>query len=187
MRKIYILLTRSDTVLSRVVHLVTAARYTHVSIAFDEDLQTVYSSSRKNGRTLFPAGPCQEHLEQGYWSEHGHVPCILYELQVSDQVYYAARREVERILHRQEEYHFNILGLILCQMNIPFRRKHHFFCSQFVGAVLGQSGALCLPKDPSVMKPCDYMSMPELACRFQGRLWELLRHRPALAAAGETL
>ena len=56
MKSIYILLTRSDTVLSRIVHLFTAARYTHVSIAFDGELQTVYSSSRKNGRTLFPAG-----------------------------------------------------------------------------------------------------------------------------------
>lgn len=180
MKTIYLLLTRSDTVLSRVVRLVTASHYTHVSIAFDESLQTVYSSSRKNGRTLFPAGPCQEHLERGYWGEHGHVPCILYELQVSDQAYRAAQWEVEHILRRQGEYHFNILGLILCQMNIPFHRKHHFFCSQFVGMVLGRSGALCLPKDPSVMKPCDYMVMPELVCRFQGRLQELLQRTPAL-------
>lgn len=103
MKTIYLLLTRPDTVLSRVVRLVTASHYTHVSIAFDESLQTVYSSSRKSGRTLFPAGPCQEHLERGYWGEHGHVPCILYELQVSDQAYRAAQWEVEHILRRQGE------------------------------------------------------------------------------------
>lgn len=183
MKSIYILLTRSDTVLSRIVHLFTAARYTHVSIAFDGELQTVYSSSRKNGRTLFPAGPCREYLEHGYWREHDQVPCVLYELQVDDRVYHAAQREVKRILSNQGKYHFNILGLLLCQMNIPFRRRHHFFCSQFVGQVLAWSGALPLPKDPSVIKPCDYMSMPELACRFQGRLCELLQCKPAFAAS----
>ena len=182
MKSIYILLTRSNTVLSRIVHLFTAARYTHASIAFDRDLQTVYSSSRKNGRTLFPAGPCREYLERGYWGKHDQTPCVLYELQVDDQVYHAALREVERILSNQRKYHFNILGLLLCQMNIPFRRRHHFFCSQFVGQVLDLSGALVLPKDPSVIKPCDYMSMPELACRFQGRLRELLQRRSAFAA-----
>ena len=183
MKSIYILLTRSDTVLSRIVHLITAARYTHVSIAFDGNLHAVYSSSRKNGRTLFPAGPCREYLERGYWKEHDQTPCVLYELRVDDQAYHAAQREVERILSNQGKYHFNILGLLLCQMNIPFQRRRHFFCSQFVGQVLNRSGALALPKDPSVTKPCDYMSMPELVCRFQGRLRELLQRRSTFAAA----
>lgn len=183
MRKIYILLTRSDTILSRVVHLVTAARYTHVSIAFDEHLQTVYSSSRKNGRTLFPAGPCRENLEAGYWGEHNAVPCALYELRVSDQAYRAALREVEQIMSRQESYHFNILGLLLCRLNVPFHRRHHFFCSQFVGLVLGRSGALKLPKDPTIMKPTDYMDLPGVVCRFQGRLRELLRRKAQPLAA----
>lgn len=183
MKTIYILLTRSDTILSRMVRLVTAARYTHVSIAFDEHLQAVYSSSRKNGRTLFPAGPCREKLESGYWREHNAVPCALYELRVSNQTYWAAMREVEQIMSRQEAYHFNILGLLLCRLNVPFHRRYHFFCSQFVGLVLGQSGALKLPKDPTVMKPSDYMNLPELVCRFQGRLHELLQNHPAAAVA----
>ena len=183
MKKIYILLTRSDTLLSKVVGLVTSARYTHVSIAFDEHLQAVYSSSRKNGRTLFPAGPCRENLEAGYWEEHDAVPCALYELRVSDQAYWAAMQEVERIMSRQEFYHFNILGLLLCRLNIPFHRRHHFFCSQFVALVLGRSGALELPKNPTVMQPGDYMELPELICQFQGRLRELLQHRPQPLAA----
>ena len=49
MKKIYILLTRSSTILSKMVHLITTDTYTHASIAFDENLATLYSSSRKNG------------------------------------------------------------------------------------------------------------------------------------------
>lgn len=179
MKTIYILLTKSDTALSRLVRLVTAARYTHVSIAFDESLRTVYSSTRKNGRTLFPAGPCREDLEGGWWKEHSQTPCVLYTLRVPDQVYCRARREVDRIL--SSEKGFNILGVALCQMNIPFRRERRFFCSQFVGTVLGRSGALKLPKDPSIMKPWDYMTLPELSCRFQGYLQDLLQSCPAAA------
>ncbi len=38
MKTIYILLTRSGTLLSNLVYAVTGANYTHASLAFDEDL-----------------------------------------------------------------------------------------------------------------------------------------------------
>ena len=57
MKTIYILLTRSGTLLSNLVYTVTGANYTHASLAFDEDLHCLYSSTRKNGYTMFPAGP----------------------------------------------------------------------------------------------------------------------------------
>lgn len=173
MKAIYILLTKSDTILSRLVHLVTADAYTHVSISFDDGLQTLYSSSRKNGYTLFPAGPCTEQLNEGYYRRHARIPCMLYELPVSDESYMRAKDEVRKIMCREQDYHFNILGLILCQLNIPYHRKHHFFCSQFVSEILSRSHALKIPKDTTLMKPSDYMEMPELNCLYQGRVGEL--------------
>ena len=44
MKTIYILLTRSGTLLSNLVYAVTGANYTHASLAFDEDLSCLYSS-----------------------------------------------------------------------------------------------------------------------------------------------
>lgn len=173
MKTIYILLTKSTTVLSRLVHLVTADSYTHVSISFEESLQPLYSSSRKNGYTLFPAGPCREELRGGYYGGHGQIPCRLYTLEVSDEAYWMAKKEAEQIIDHGQDYHFNILGLLLCQMNIPYHRKNHYFCSQFVSEVLKKSEALKLPKDTSLMKPSDYMELPELRCCFQGKLCEL--------------
>ena len=173
MKTIYILLTRSSTILSKMVHLVTTDTYTHASIAFDKDLKMLYSSSRKNGRTMFPAGPCTERLDSGYYHEHGQIPCAIYELPVSDETYENARLEVERIMEKAGEYHFNIIGLLLCHFNIPYPRKRHFFCSQFVSEVLSRSRALELPKDTSLMRPSDYTRLPGLFCRFCGRLNEL--------------
>ncbi len=180
MKTIYILLTRSETIVSRLVHLVTADAYTHVSISFDQSLQPLYSSSRKNGRTVFPAGPCTESFYKGYYSRHPFIPCALYELQVSDESYAAAKREVEGIIARSNEYRFNIIGLFLCRMNVPYHRKTHFFCSQFVSEILTRSHALELPKDTSLMRPIDYTTLPELHCKFRGRIFELVRSRNAL-------
>ena len=179
MKSIYIVLTRSDTILSRLIHLVTADTYTHVSIAFDEQLQTLYSSARKNGRTIFPAGPCREYLCGDYYQKNARlIPCAVYELEVSDEAYDKAVEEVTQIMEQADQYHYNILGLLLCQLNIPHRRRHHFFCSQFVSEVLHRSQAVSLPKDTSLMKPSDYMQLPQLLCRFRGRLNELALPKP---------
>ena len=55
-RSVYILLTRSDTYFSRLIHLLTAEDYTHVSICLDADLQHFYSFGRKSDIFMFPAG-----------------------------------------------------------------------------------------------------------------------------------
>lgn len=177
MKTIYILLTKTNTILSRLVGIATREAYTHAAISFDREFTTVYSSSRKNGRTIFPAGPCIEDLDNGYYKRHPEIPCAVYELQVSDEAYEQAKREVEQIIASADQYHFNIIGLLLCQLNIPCRRKHSFFCSQFVGEILARSHALALPKDASLMKPCDYMRLPELLCRFRGYIGELAAHK----------
>lgn len=174
MQTIYLLLTRSSTVLSRMVYLVTGDRYTHLSVSFEPGLQPLYSSSRKNGETLFPAGPCQERFDRGYLSRHPQTPCALYELQVSDAVYARARAETEAIMANAGRYSFNILGLILLRLNIPWHRPGHYFCSQMVSEILQNSGALALPKDPVLMRPMDYTRMPQLTCVYQGRLGELM-------------
>ena len=92
MKTIYILLTRSGTLLSNLVYAVTGANYTHASLAFDEDLSCLYSSTRKNGYTMFPAGPSREYLNRGVFRLRENVPCALYALDVSDEAYTRARR-----------------------------------------------------------------------------------------------
>ena len=83
MKTIYILLTRSGTLLSNLVYAVTGANYTHASLAFDEDLSCLYSSTRKNGYTMFPAGPSREYLNRGVFLMRENIPCALYALEVT--------------------------------------------------------------------------------------------------------
>lgn len=173
MKTIYIVLTRSTTILSRLVHFVTDDAYTHVAISFDKELHQLYSSGRKNGRTMFPAGPCQESLQNECYSRCKTVPVAIYELQVSDETYDLAKQEVDDIIGNADDYHFNIIGLILCKMRIELRRKHHFFCSQFVSEVLTRSKALELPKVPALMRPSDYIRLPGLKCCYEGVIDDL--------------
>ena len=173
MKTIYILLTRSGTLLSKLVYAVTGASYTHASMAFDEELNCLYSSTRKNGYTMFPAGPSKEYLNKGVFRLRGDAPCALYALDVTDEAYVRARRRAEHMMARGELYRFNTLGLILCALHIRWQRRRHYFCSQFVSEVLQKSGALDLPKPSTLMHPSDYAELPQLRCLYRGALADL--------------
>ena len=166
MKTLYIFLTRSGTLLSNLVYHLTGAQYTHVSLAFDEDLSTLYSSTRKNGYTMFPAGPSREYLNRGLFLQRENIPCALYALEVSDEAYARARRRAEHMMTHGHLYRFNSLGLLLCWLHIRWQRRRHYFCSQFVSEVLEKSGAVDLPKDSTLMHPSDYTTLPGLECLY---------------------
>lgn len=106
MKTIYILLTRSGTLLSKLVYAATGASYTHASMAFDADLSCLYSSTRKNGYTMFPAGPSKEYLNKGVFRLRDNAPCALYALEVSDEAYSHALHRAEEFMRHSEEYSF---------------------------------------------------------------------------------
>ena len=45
MKSIYLLLTRSDTYVSKTIGLATSDKYTHISISFEETLANFYGTS----------------------------------------------------------------------------------------------------------------------------------------------
>ena len=47
-KNIYIILTRSDTFISRLIGFFTKEPFTHASIAFDDSLDRMYSFARLN-------------------------------------------------------------------------------------------------------------------------------------------
>lgn len=170
MKTLYLFLTRSGTLLSNLVYHLTGAQYTHVSLAFDEDLSTLYSSTRKNGYTMFPAGPSREYLNRGVFLQRENIPCALYALEVSEEAYARARRRAEHMMNHGHLYRFNSLGLLLCWLHIRWQRRRHYFCSQFVSEVLEKSGAMELPKHSTLMHPNDYTRLEELRCVYKGTL-----------------
>ena len=185
MKTIYVFLTRSVTITSRFVYMITKDRYTHTSIAFDDQLSILYSSGRKNGVTPFPAGPCYEGLNKGIFKRSPCIRCAVYALQVSDEVYERAKGEAQRILDNADDYKFNVWGMAACYMKKPYRPKNRFFCSQFVGEILTRSGAVKLPKDPSLMRPIEYSRLPELTCVYEGRICDLLSSGLPVASADD--
>ena len=169
-RTVYILLTRSGTWFSRLIHLATQDRYTHASIGLDGPTGSFYSFGRKYEHFALPAGLVEEQVTL----RRRAVPCCLYELKVSQETYFRLRRQLNCMYARREEYSYNLLGTLACYFNLPLRRRHHYFCSQFVAGLLEDCGALELPKPPALLRPADFCQVAGLRTVHQGPLEGIL-------------
>ncbi len=173
MKTLYIFLSRTDSIVSKIVRLFTKTYYTHASLAFDEELVFLYSSARKKGVKMFPAGPTQESLYRGFFGRDPHTPCVLYALEVSEEVYNKARAEIDFFMDNSDNYKFSVLGVIACKLGIKWQRKNKFFCSQFVAEILKRSGADILAKEPCLTHPRDYEKLPDIEKLFEGTIGEI--------------
>ncbi|MGX7376200.1 hypothetical protein ACWOFO_03325 [Carnobacterium maltaromaticum] len=174
MKTIYILLTRSNTYISKLIQLVTSNDYTHVSLAFDEELSECFSFGRKNPYFALPAGLIQENLTNCFFNYHKDTPCTLYELKVSESVFMQARREVQQMVIEKKQYRYNIIGLVCCKLSILYQREKYYFCSQFVAEILEKSQAVILPKPAELIRPIDCISLIPGNCLFTGKISELV-------------
>lgn len=177
MKKIYILLTKSDTYISKIIKLTTADKYTHASISFNESLQPLYSFARMKTDFPLPAGLRTEPFDSGFYHKYPHIPCALYAIEVENEVYETAKAEVEHMMSSASLYRYNLMGLIFCRLNISIERKFHYFCSEFVSKILENSNAVTLPKEPGLMRPNDYTKMEDFICLFEGELYDLIQLR----------
>ena len=173
MKQIYLFLCSSDTYTSRAIRFTTAEPYTHIAIAFDPSLTTMYSFARKQPGFPLPAGFARENLYGGFLNNRPQMSCALYQLEVTDEVYYNAQAAIFTMAAQADEYRYNLLGLLFCQLRIPVKRQRHYFCSQFVSEILTQSHAISLPKNSALMHPADFLALPELTMLFAGTVAEL--------------
>ncbi len=167
---VYILLTRSGTWFSRLIHLATQDNYTHASIGLDGPDGPFFSFARKYPHFALPAGLVVERVT----APRRCVPCCLYALKVSDQTYIRLKQRLWAMYEDREDYHYNLLGALACYFHLPIQRPHHYFCSQFVADLLEGCHAVELPKPPTLLRPADFCAMKELTAVHQGLLGGVL-------------
>lgn len=165
-RKLYILLTRFPGKTAVAIHALTRCYYTHASIGLEEDMNTFYSVVGK--------GLIVEKITRYVRPDRDPFPCQLYELEVSERVYRSVKRLLEECVKNRNYYQYSKLGVILCLLRIPFRRKYKYFCSQFVADILKHTHAAKLEKDSTLYYPGDFRRMPGMRLHFQGNLMGLM-------------
>lgn len=163
-KSIFILLTRYLDRFSRAFRLLTFTQYTHASINL-EGSDEYYSFNTKGFR-----------MERPFRSKNPQkteAPCALLQLTVSEDIFEAVRSLLEDFKAEGEQYHYSFLGVLLCILGLPPKRKRYYFCSQFVSEILTLSGAAHPHKPHSLYLPDVFIMEPWLTLRYQGTLRHL--------------
>ena len=169
--RVYILLTDTSSVLTKLIKMYTKKPYNHASLAFDERLEYTYSFGRLNPDNPFIGGFTHERLDLGVFKS---ARCVLYSLDVTHNQYKKMREKVSKMEMDKEKYKYNFIGLFGTITKREFKRKNAYFCSEFVSKVLQDAGLFPEDLPPFLVKPDDIAKYLDVRVEYQGSLCEYL-------------
>jgi len=170
MKYIYIMLTDTGTITSKLIGFYTRTKYKHVSVCINQDLSEFYSFGRKNLYFPLIAGLVIEYLDRGFYQYFKNTECAIYRLMVDDDKFNRISQHITCFLKNKEYYHYNFLGLAGVIIKRPYKSSHSYFCSQFAAELLLYSGIHDFGKDCALVQPEEFKSIPGIALVYEGKL-----------------
>ena len=170
MKKIYIILAHTGTILSNIIRYWTKDEVSHVSIALDADLEEMYSFGRLNPYNPFWGGFVHEHINKGTFKRFKNTTAEVYSMFVTDEQYEKARKTIEYFNKNKEKYKFNVLGLACVSINKKIIRKNTFYCAEFVKHMLKVIGITEVNELPKIIRPQSFKQLSGLRLEYEGLL-----------------
>ncbi len=168
--KIYIVLTQTGTLLSRILKQITGAEYNHVSIGVSKNLDEMYSFGRKNPYYPFWGGFVVESRHYGTFKRFKNTKAMVIEISVGEQTKKQISEFVLKICENRKAYHYNYFGLVLAYFNIFLERKNYFYCSEFVRFVLREFDVEGSQNMEDIVQPIHFLELPYSDVIYTGKL-----------------
>ena len=169
MKKIYIILTYTGTILSKIVKVYTRKEYSHVSISLDEDLTKMYSFGRLYPYNPFLGGFVHEGLDRGTFKRFKKTKTKIYSLEIPEEKYDKIEEIIQSVQSKKNAYKFNLIGLLAISLGVKIKREKSIYCAEFVKYLLEQSEVVELP---DMVKPEDFEKVNGLSEVYRGILKE---------------
>lgn len=170
MEKIYIVITHTGTILSKIIKKYSKAEYTHISISLDKELKEMYSFGRLNPYNAFWGGFVHEYIDKGTFKRFYNTQAKISSLEITDEQYKTVKEVIKQFEENKKNYKFNVTGLFATGFNKKIERENSFYCAEFVKYVLKQ--AKINLELPDIIKPEDFKNIKELHQIYNGLLRE---------------
>lgn len=156
---LYIVLTRTNTMISKLIQAFKKDEYTHAAIALDSDLIHMYSFGRKHRYNPFVGRFKKEDVNEGIYKSCRILPGAIIALEVSEQQYEKARDLVEHFICNSNYYKYNYMGLLHSLLNRSMCYEDRFLCSEFVYYIIKESGISDLYISRNLVRPQSLLSL----------------------------
>ncbi len=164
---IYIVVSKTDTLLGKVIQRKLDVNYNHCSISLQEDLESFWAFGRKKINNMFCAGFVEESKSRGFFEKFNTSKIAVIKVPVSGEQYQKLIDNIEVFKHQRDQYTFNALGLVYCYLGIDKKRKNKYFCAQFVSEVLNASDINLLDKPDTLVRPHDFLQLVQMEEDFE--------------------
>ncbi len=169
-RRLYLVVSQTGTILSRIVKYVTRDKYNHVSISLRDNLDDLYSFGRKNPYNPFKGGLVKESPTTGTFKRFHKTKAVVLEVPVTEEVYSLIDKELSDMYEHKEEYHYNYIGLFIAYFGKTRSKKNTYYCSEFVQALLSKYGLGLKKGAKELVCPNDFVNVPDGRILYTGRL-----------------
>lgn len=169
-KKIYIVLSQTGTILSRVLKMITGSEYNHASVSLQPDLSYMYSFGRRHPYNPFWGGFVKESPNFGTFKRFSETRAVVLAIPVDDDTYLELKKELEKMFNDKDSYSYDVLGLLLAGFNIIYKREKHYYCSEFVRELLVQCGVEESDQFQPIVQPVHFLTIPDSEVIYRGKL-----------------
>lgn len=170
MKKIYIILTHTGTILSKIIKYYTGDEFSHISIALDADLEEMYSFGRLHAYNPILGGFVHEHINKGTFKRFKKTRTEVYSMFVTDEQYKKMTKTITYFNNNKQKYKFNLIGLACVSINKKIIRKNTFYCAEFVKHILKGAGVTEVNKLPEIIRPENFKQLQGIRLEYEGLL-----------------
>lgn len=167
---IYVVISQTGTILSRILKVITGAKYNHASLSLVPDLETMYSFGRLHPYNPVHGGFVEESPHSGTFKRFRNTKVTVLSIAVTDEQYRALKEKLESMLENKDRYHYNYVGLFLAGVKIPYHQRRCYYCSEFVKEMLVRHGIRGADQLASIVEPMHFLQLPDANYVYCGKL-----------------
>lgn len=90
-RFIYIVVSKTDTALGKLIQKKLGVSYNHCSVSLDESLENIFSFGRKELHNMFRAGFVRESKSEGFFAAHKYSYVAVLRIPVTEEQWWQVK------------------------------------------------------------------------------------------------
>ncbi len=167
---IYVMLSQTNTWISRLIKIVRKKPYAHASVSFDRRLHHMYSYGRIWFWCSSIAGLVHELPDRNLYMHKPNTKMVLLRAEVTEEQHERAKHALIDLWNHRYRRPYNTIGLWLSALKIYLPVKHAFFCSQFTAYIVQSAGVDFTDKPYIKVEPEDFRLSDRFEVVYEGSL-----------------
>jgi len=171
MKYLYIMISKTETGVGRLLRRFGDLNYNHVSLSLDEELTSLYSFARSERYGFLTGSIVHETTDRYLAGSQEDVQIEIFRIPVSDQAYQEVCELVHEVLN-DKEYMYNLISVVAYPLFKGFSTYKAYSCMEFVLAMLEPTKVMDLEEPLYSYRPDDLETMLKEYVHYKGNLLE---------------